>query len=91
MTELLPSLCGAGPGVWHDCAVGSLSACLHLWRVLPALAVVRLVDLDALQAFESHLQSRRYHNKKDCKIFTEDFNDRKEANKVFASKEVGHS
>jgi hypothetical protein len=58
MTELLPSLCGAGPGVRHDGAVGSLASRLHRWRVLTALAVVRLVDLDALQAFESHLQSK---------------------------------
>jgi hypothetical protein len=64
MIELLPSLCGAGPGVWHDGAVGSLASSLHLWRVLPALAVMRLVDLDALQAFKSHLKSRRHHNNK---------------------------
>ncbi len=74
MIELLPSLCGAGPGVGHDCAVGSLSSCLHRWRVLTALAVMRLVDLDALQAFESHLQSTII--KKYCKIITYDFNER---------------
>ena len=57
MNEPLPSLGGTGPGVGHHGAVGPLSLRLHC-RILPVLAEVRLVNLNALQAFEGDLRSK---------------------------------